>query len=280
MRVAIVGAGTMGPQLALRCIAYGCETTLLARDPARAQAALDAASRESGMHGATVTITTDLGALAGAELVAETVPEDLETKRALYRELESVIGPQVPIASGTSSFPPDALGAGLAHPGRVIVAHMVHPVTLVPLAELLPPTGVDPAALATVERWLGELSMRVLRLRTAATGFLVNRLQFALLREAASLVAKGVADARDVDAAVELALGPRWAATGPLASADLGGLATFAAVARSVVPDLDAADAIPALDVADGELRSWMDGAREAARARRRRVYAAIEAAR
>jgi len=101
-----------------------------------------------------------------------------------------------------------------------------------------------------------------------------------LLREAASLVAKGVADARDVDAAVELALGPRWAATGPLASADLGGLATFAAVARSVVPDLDASDAIPALDAPNGELRYWMDGARESARARRRRVYAAIEAAR
>jgi 3-hydroxybutyryl-CoA dehydrogenase len=280
MRIAIVGAGTMGTQLALRCAAYGCETTLVARSAERAQTALDASSRESGMLGNGVKIATDLAAAADAQLVAETIPEDLERKRAIYAELEGTIGEHVPIASGTSSFPPDALGAGLAHPGRVIVAHMIHPVTLVPLAELVVPTAVDPVALGTVERWLGELSMRVLRLRMPATGFLVNRLQFALLREAAALVAAGVADARDVDAAVELALGPRWSATGPLASADLGGLLTFADVARSVVPALDAAPTIPALETADGALRTWRDGERESARARRRRVYSAIEGAR
>ncbi|HTW84558.1 MAG TPA: 3-hydroxyacyl-CoA dehydrogenase family protein [Candidatus Sulfotelmatobacter sp.] len=279
MRVAIVGAGTMGAQLALRCAAYGCETTLIARDAARGRTALDDASRESGMQGEGVRIAVGLDAVADTELVAETIQEDLEQKRALYRQLEAVIGEHVPIASGTSSFPPDVLGEGLANPGRVIVAHMVHPVTLVPLTELIAPTQADATALQTVERWLGEISMRVLRLRLAATGFLINRLQFALLREAAALVTSGVADARDVDAAVELALGPRWAATGPLASADLGGLRTFAAVARSVVPDLDAGEAIAALD-ADADLRYWGDGARESARARRRRIYAAIEAAR
>jgi 3-hydroxybutyryl-CoA dehydrogenase len=279
MRVAIVGGGTMGAQLALRCAAYGSETTLIVRDADRAQKALDDASRESGVHGTTVQLATDFGVVANAELVAETIQEDLERKRALYRELEALIGPQVPIASGTSSFPPDVLGKGLAHPGRVIVAHMVHPVTLVPLVELLAPTEVDATALATVERWLGEISMRTIRLRKAATGFILNRLQFALLREAASLVAKGVADARDVDAAVELALGPRWSATGPLASADLGGLTTFAAVARSIVPDLESGEGIPSLESGE-DLRYWMDGARESARTRRRRVYSAIEGAR
>jgi 3-hydroxybutyryl-CoA dehydrogenase len=280
MRVAIVGAGTMGTQLALRCSAYGCETMLVARSADRAQTALDEASRESGLLADRVQVVTDLAAVADAELIAEAIPEDLERKHALYAQLEATIGEHVPIASGTSSFPPDQLGAGMAHPGRAIVAHMVHPVTLVPLAELVVPSTVDAQALATVERWLGELSMRVLRLRTPATGFLVNRLQFALLREAAALVQSGVADARDVDAAVELALGPRWSATGPLASADLGGLPTFAAVARSVVPALDAGDTIPALDAADGSLRTWRDGERESARARRRRVYSAIEGAR
>ncbi|HYZ16248.1 MAG TPA: 3-hydroxyacyl-CoA dehydrogenase NAD-binding domain-containing protein [Candidatus Acidoferrum sp.] len=280
MKVAIIGAGTIGTQLALRCSSHGCATTLIARDPVRAAAALDAASRESGLPATDIAVGSALSDAAGADVIAEAIPEELEAKRALYRQLETIVGAHVPIASGTSSFVPDALGVGLAAPGRVIVAHMVHPVTVVPIVELIAPTGVDAAALASVEAWLARLRMRPVRLRAPITGFIVNRLQFALVREAARLVEAGIVDAADVDAVVECALGPRWAATGPLASVDLGGRRTFAAVARSVVPDLDARASIPLLEVDDAPLREWDNGTLERARARRRRVYDAIENAR
>jgi len=280
MRVAIVGAGTMGTRLALRSAAHGCPTTLIARDPQRAALALEDAARESGLDASSVTIGEDLHAAANAELVAEAIPEDLAKKQALYRALDAIVGGHVPIASGTSTFVPERLGAGVPHAGRIVVAHMVHPVTLCPIVEVVPPAEADTAALATVEAWLGALAMRPVRLRAPVTGFIINRLQFALVREAANLVERGVAAAADVDAIVELALGPRWAATGPLASVDLGGRATFADVARSVVPDLDARERIPLLDGAGGALRAWREGELDEARARRRRVYDAIDAAR
>lgn len=279
MRVAIVGAGRMGTRLALRCAAYGCATTLVARDAARASRALDEAAAETGFSAQAIRVGDDLDAVRDADLVAEAIPEDLPAKRALFAQLEERLGAHVPIASGTSTFVPDALGAQQTHPGRTIIAHMVHPVTLCPIVELIPPSAVDPLALARVEEWLDRLAMRPIRLHAPITGFIINRLQFALLREAAHLVERGVADAADVDAIVELALAPRWAATGPLASADLGGRRTFADVARSVVPDLDRRERVPLLD-GDAPLRAWDDGEADAARARRGRVYRAIDDAR
>jgi 3-hydroxybutyryl-CoA dehydrogenase len=279
VNVAIIGAGTMGTRLALRCAAHGCATTLIARDAARALGALGEAARESGISAGGVHVSDRLTDAARADLVAETIPEDLAAKRALYRALEALLGEHVPIASGTSSLVPDALGAGLPHPGRVIVAHMVHPVTTVPIVELIVPSAVDGAALATVEAWLAALHMRPIRLRAPIAGFVVNRLQFALLREAAHLVEAGIVDATEVDTVIECALGPRWAATGPLASAELGGRPTFAAIARSLTPQLDARPNIPLLE-SDAPLRDWSDDERDRARARRRRVYDAIDDAR
>lgn len=279
MRVAIVGAGRMGTRLALRCAAHGCATTLVARDAARAAEGLDDAAAESGLAARTVRVSDDLDAVREADVVAEAIPERLDAKRALFAQLEERIGEHVPIASGTSTFVPDLLGVELRHPGRAIVAHMVHPVTLCPIVELIAPSVADPIALARVEEWLERLAMRPIRLHEPITGFIINRLQFALLREAAHLVERGVAGAADVDAIVELALAPRWAATGPLASADLGGRRTFADVARSVVPDLDRRERVPLLD-GDAPLRLWNDGEADAARTRRGRVYRAIDDAR
>jgi 3-hydroxybutyryl-CoA dehydrogenase len=279
VNVAIIGAGTMGTRLALRCTAHGCAVTLIARDAARAIGTLGEAARESRISAGRIHVSDRLADTGRADLVAETIPEDLAAKHALYRELETVIAPGVPIASGTSTLVPDALGAGLAHPGRVIVAHMVHPVTTIPVVELLAPDAVDAAALATVEAWLAALRMRPIRLRAPIAGFVVNRLQFALLREAAHLVEAGIVDAAEVDTVIECALGPRWAATGPLASAELGGRRTFAAIARTLTPHLDARPMIPLLE-SDAPLRAWDDDERERARARRRRVYDAVDQAR
>lgn len=279
MNVAIVGGGTMGTRLALRCVAHGCATMLVVRDRERAKEALETAARETGIDAKSIAIEERLEAIEDVELVAETIPEDLVMKRRLYGEIEALVEPHVPIASGTSSFVPDALATELANPGRLIVAHMVHPVTTFPIVELVAPSNVDAVALTTVERWISALGMRAIRLRSPIAGFIVNRLQFALVREASRLVEEGIVDAEEVDAVVEYALGPRWAATGPLASVELGGRRTFATIARHLTPELDARDRIPLLEN-EAPLRAWSDEDRAAARELRTRVYQAIEAVR
>jgi 3-hydroxybutyryl-CoA dehydrogenase len=279
MRVAIVGAGTVGTRLALRCATHGCATTLVVRDRVRADRALERAAAEINAPDHTVTVTERLDALRDAELVAEAIVEDLDAKRTLFAEIEAQLADDVPIASATSTFVPALLGARLARPGRLVVAHMVHPVTLVPIVELLAHEEADARALATVERWLATIAMRPIRLRVAVPGFVLNRLQSALLREAASLVEAGVVEGDELDAIVELALGPRWAATGPLASAELGGRRTFAAIAAQLTPTLDVRDGIPLL-TGEAPLRALDERDRERAIAERRRIYEAIEAVR
>jgi 3-hydroxybutyryl-CoA dehydrogenase len=143
-----------------------------------------------------IRIVTDISMLRNSEIVCEAIPEDLALKRALFAELEDVIPEHVPIASGTSSFPPAELGAGMKRPERLIVAHFVHPVTIVSLAELVVPAPVDPIANEVVEAWLRRIAMQPIRLREPVTGFIVNRLQFAILREALSLVESGVRSCR------------------------------------------------------------------------------------
>ena len=277
MRVAIVGAGIMGTRLALRCAAHGCTVTLVARNAGRARLALNAAAEEHDdvMYVQRIRIVTDISMLRNSEIVCEAIPEDLALKRALFAELEDAISEHVPIASGTSSFPPAELGVVMKHPQRLIVAHFVHPVTIVSLAELIVPTPVDPIANEVVEAWLRRIAMQPIRLREPVTGFIVNRLQFALLREALSLVESGVVIAAEIDAVMEHALGPRWAASGPLLSVDLGGKSTFAQISRSIVPTLDNRPNVPLLESTESAFLRDVDGATIAhAKRARRRSYA------
>jgi 3-hydroxybutyryl-CoA dehydrogenase len=277
MRVAVVGAGTMGVRVALRCARYGLDTVLVARNEGRASAALAPAAAESGdeAHVAAVRVTADFGMLAGAALVYEAVPEDLARKQELLGEIESYVGDHVPLVSGTSTLLPDQLGFYLEFPQRVFVAHFVHPVTLVALAEVAESRDADAAARDTFEAWLTLTRLDALRLATPLPGYIVNRLQFALLREALHIVERGGATAEQVDVVMRFGLGPRWTATGPVESIALGGAATFADVARVMVPQLDARREIPLLE--PGALDVPAPRPEAARRARRAAYRAAVE---
>lgn len=278
MKIAVVGSGVMGTRVALRSARYGCTVRLVGRDAARARTALDAAAADEGYEpeAARIAVGAELAAVSDADLVYEAIHEDLAAKRALYAALAPLLGADAALVSGTSSFVPAALGAGLGRP--VIVAHFLHPVTLVALAELLAPPDADAASVACVERWLARTRMVPVRLAQAVPGFIVNRLQFALLREALALVERGVATAEEIDGIVEQGLGPRWSATGPILSAQLGGWSTFGTIARALVPDLDARAAIPRF--AGAPPRALDAEASGRARALRRTVLSAINAER
>ncbi|GAC1594331.1 MAG: 3-hydroxyacyl-CoA dehydrogenase family protein [Candidatus Velthaea sp.] len=241
MRMAVIGPGTIGTHVALLGIRNGVDVVVVGRDAERTRSAIAAAVATTGepVDPAAVRVSTTMSAAADCDLIYEAIHERLAEKREIFRQIEEHVGFDVPIVSGTSSISPADLGRDMRHPDRIFVAHFVHPVTTVALAEVLEPAAPNSAARATFEHWIGEMQLEPMVLERAVPGFIVNRLQFALLREAVSLVANGVVDARDIDRVISTALGPRWVATGPLASMDIAGLQLFRDVAKLLAPTLE-----------------------------------------
>jgi len=286
LRMAVVGPGMIGTHVAILGMRRGLDVVLIGRDRERSHHALERALRTTGdpIDPASADIRTELAAIGDADIVYEAIHERLPAKRDLYRQIEAFIGADVPIVSGTSSLGPADLGAEMQHPDRIFVAHFVHPVTTVALTEVLEPPSPNATARATFEAWLAAMELRPLVLDRAIPGFIVNRLQFAILREAISLVVNGIAEARDVDRVITDALGPRWVATGPLASMDLGGMELLRDVARIVAPTLENGTMVDHITtfiergttgVAAGEgFRRWSPGELQRAIDARKRSYA------
>lgn len=224
--MAVIGTGTMGRAIA----------KLLARQghDVRVHDARTATVPE----GVNVVACDDLAScVQGADLVIEAIIEKLEAKRALLAEIQNLVGP-VPLASNTSTFRPSQLAEGLPHPEAVLVAHFFNPADVVPLVELVPSPTTSDSALSLVRDLLTDADKVVVSLDREVDGFVANRLQAALVREALWLVREGVATAEDVDAAVIHGLGPRWALAGPFEVLDRGGLDVWAAVTSRLFPVL------------------------------------------
>lgn len=162
-------------------------------------------------------------AVAGADLIIEAGPEALEAKQALLADIDAAAAPAVAIASSTTAHPPSALQARCRHPERVLVAHPFNPPHLVPLVEIVPSQTTDPAVTAFTRAFFESLGKRCILVKKEATGHVANRLAAALYREAVHLVAEGIADVEDVDAAVAYGPGLRWAVMGPHMLYHLGG---------------------------------------------------------
>lgn len=194
-------------------------------------------------------------AVADASLVIEAVFEDLATKHALLVELEAAT--DAVLASNTSTFTPSELGSVLADPGRLVVAHWFNPADVVPLVEVVPHPATPAHVVDDVVDVLRDGGWRPVPLAMEADGFVGNRLQAALVREAMHLIEQGVATPEQVDAVVTLGLGPRWAAVGPMRVMELGGLDVWQAVASRLFPVLSQAQEAPAMlrdAVAEGRL--------------------------
>ena len=168
----------------------------------------------------------------------ESVPEDIAFKKEMYARVERVVRDGVPILSNTSGLMPSLLSGGMAHPERFVVTHFWNPPHLIPLVEVVPGPKTAPEVTARVAELLRSLGKKPVVLRKEAAGFIGNRLQFALLREAFHIVESGVASKEDVDEAVRNSLGRRLRNTGPFETADLGGLDVFLSISRYLFPDL------------------------------------------
>ncbi|WP_446910331.1 3-hydroxyacyl-CoA dehydrogenase family protein, partial [Klebsiella pneumoniae] len=158
---------------------------------------------------ARLTPTPTLNALADATLLIEAIPERLALKHALYAELETLIADETIIASNTSGLPPDRLAQGMRHPERLLIAHFWHPPHLIPLVEVVPGSATLPHLARQVSDFCAACALEAVVLNRAAPGFVGNRLQFALLREALHIVHSGIASPEVVDQVMRASLGRR-----------------------------------------------------------------------
>lgn len=260
-RVTVIGAGVMGHGIAqlyamagFRVGLYDVAEAVLANAVQRMEESLrdmvDAGwltSEDATAALARVETTTDLReAVAGSFWVTEVIPEVLELKHDLYAQLEEEVAESCVIASNTSTLPLAQLTARAKRPERFVITHFFNPAQLVPLVEVVrgPETRED--VVQQTIAMLRRLGKAPVVLKKDVPGFIANRLQAALVREAFHLLAEGVADAEDIDRALSEGPGFRWAFIGALATADFGGLDTWQRVCANLFPVLSNAVEPPA----------------------------------
>jgi 3-hydroxybutyryl-CoA dehydrogenase len=233
--VAVVGAGTMGAGIARVFADAGVSVRLCSRRTST----LDAARGRLGDAAGRVRLTTSADeALVGAELVVETIAEEPEPKRVLLARAQEIASPEAILTTNTSSLPLAALAEALRRPERFAGLHWFNPPELVELVEVVGGERTAPETLDVLVGWMEQLGKAPVVVRKDVPGFVANRLQYALLREAYALVDAGVCSFADVDRAVTHGLGARWAGIGPFEAMDLAGLDVYAAVAANLWPEL------------------------------------------
>lgn len=243
--VAMVGAGSMGQGWAIVFARAGAEVRLFDAAPQVLDAArpsiatrLDALAAHGLLNEppqqvmARITSTSDLdAALAGVQHVQENVPEQLELKLELFRRLDALAPADAVLASSTSSLPASAFADTLAGRARCLVAHPANPPFLLPVVELVPAPFTAPGVVARTRARMARAGQVPVVLRKEVDGFIYNRLQGAVLREAYWLLKEGIADVAGIDAVMTAGLGLRWSVVGPFETADLnyrGGIAEHA----------------------------------------------------
>jgi 3-hydroxybutyryl-CoA dehydrogenase len=256
VHVAVIGAGTMGADIAGVFASHGYEVALSSRSRSTLDDALSRIEERFGRAVQRVVATTDQQeAATGAVLVSENVVEDLEVKRTVFGELEDVVTDDCVLTTNTSSVPITDIASALRRPGRLIGLHWFNPAAVMPLVEIVRGAHTDDATVDIARALCAAIGKDVIEVRKDVPGFVVNRLQYALLREAIALVEDGVASIEDVDRAVATTLAPRWSASGPLELMDLAGLDTVEKVSRLLMRSLSTAQGVPSLiadRVADG----------------------------
>ncbi|MFP3614705.1 3-hydroxyacyl-CoA dehydrogenase family protein [Paraburkholderia sp. SIMBA_050] len=250
--IGVVGGGLMGIGIATKCALAGFRTTVVDTNRDRIAELSKVASTilselidaklitcaQSDQALGNLHFSDELFDLTDANIAIEAIPEILSAKHQLFEKLERIMRPDAVIASNTSSFPPDALSEHMVQKERFVIAHFWNPPHVIPLVEVVPGTDTNKSVIDRLVRLLTEIRSEPVVLNAAIPGFIGNRLQFAVLREALHIVRTGAATPETVDAVMKASLGRRYGIMGPLEGADLGGLGTFLSVASHLMPQL------------------------------------------
>ena len=185
-----------------------------------------------------VAVAQQLNDLQTCQFIMEAIPEDLDLKHQLYRQLERTVPHDTILASNTSGLMPSRLIENMEHPERFVVAHFWNPPHAIPLVEVVPSDKTGPEIVETVLTFLRRVGAEPVLISKELPGFIGNRLQYAVLREALAIVRSGAATPEAVDLVMKASLGRRYATVGPIETADLGGLDTFLSIASHLMPEL------------------------------------------
>jgi 3-hydroxybutyryl-CoA dehydrogenase len=245
-RIAVIGAGLMGHGIAQVFAVAGHEVTIYDAFPAlletvetRILANLQNLGDDERVIERVMPQADLAKAVGGADFVVEAVLEDLSLKQKLFGEIEALVRPDTILASNTSVIPVTAITQGLKARERAIGTHWWNPPFLVPLVEVIETQWTSPATIDFTMKLHAAAGKKPAHVKKDVPGFIGNRLQHALWREAIALVENGICDAETVDSVIKSAFGRRLAVLGPLENADLVGTDLTLAIHQNVLGDID-----------------------------------------
>ncbi|MDH5105530.1 3-hydroxyacyl-CoA dehydrogenase family protein [Lentilactobacillus diolivorans] len=251
--IANIGAGTMGHATALQFAMYGYHVYLLDTTQKALNHGLDLikhdlqtflganivqADEETDILARIIPTTDYQKAISKADFVIESIVEDLTVKQLVWQKVEQFASDETVFATNTSGLSPTAIQSKLHHPERVVVAHFWNPAQLMPLVEVVPGNLTNEATITLTTALMNHVGKHAIALKRESLGFVGNRIQLAVLREAFKIVKDGIADPAAVDDIIKYSLGRRWSLVGPIASADLGGLDVFKNISSYLYADL------------------------------------------
>ena len=253
--VVIIGGGIMGGDIAIIFAAKGWKVDVMSpsqktRDALAARIAAGLSKINApATHASNVTAYARLEDIAwnDVSLVIEAATEDLALKQKIFTQLDALAKPDIALATNTSNFPIGEVGKNLSarSRARVIGLHFFMPAHLVPLVEIVSAESTDSAVAAHLEQLLKTLGKAPIRVNRDVPGFVGNRLQHALMREALWLIHDGITDAEGIDIAVRYGFGFRFVACGPILQKEMSGLDTHYSVASALYPHLYKNDVPP-----------------------------------
>lgn len=243
--VAIIGGGIMGGDISVVFASGGCKVHIVEpspqtrRDlPRRLATGWKSLNKEDLSSQVNIHASLEGVPWHSIQMVVECVYEDLSLKRRIFAQLETLCKNQTPLASNSSSFPISEISSEITGKRRTLGLHFFMPAHIVPLVEVICSEFTDPSIAEYVFTAIKHLGKHPVKVRRDVPGFLANRIQHALMREAIYLVESGVASAEDVDAAVRYGFGFRYIAAGPLLQKDMSGLDIQYNAAKNIYPDL------------------------------------------
>lgn len=259
--VVIVGTGTMAAGIAAGFISQSIPIAILGRSNEKSTACLKKAillSKKIGINGANANkndaeleISQSRGELSSwqewdqSQWVIETVAEDMSLKREIFKELDKKVPDHIPIGSNSSGFPISKIADGLKTANRMLGAHYFMPAEVVPLVEIVLGEKTDIRFAEDICDLYRQIQKKPVLVKKDIPGFLANRIQHALMREALSLVEAGIATPEDIDDAVRYSFGFRYAAVGPMTQKEISGWDGMANAAREIYPSLSNITTLP-----------------------------------
>jgi 3-hydroxybutyryl-CoA dehydrogenase len=253
-KVVVVGTGTMGVGIAAGFLAYGTDTVVLGRDQTKyaaltqaIQACAASVNPQWLERGGKLLIgnITEWNDWTDTQCVIETVSERLDLKKLIFADLDRRAPAHIPIGSNSSGFPISAIAGDLSGAHRMFNTHYFMPAHIVPLVEIVMGERSDPALAKVLCGLYRAHHKKPVLVKKDIPGFLANRIQHALMREALSLVENDIATPEDIDTAVRYSFGFRYAAVGPMTQKEISGWEGMTLAAELIYPSLSNITAPP-----------------------------------